>query len=411
MRLLWEAPAGLIVQVSSVYNNLRFSYDWLKNIETPAFIYDEVAIERLLDLGNRVREQSSCKVLFSLKPFSFYDALSKMAPRLDGFAVSSLFEARLASQIVGSGSVHITTPGIRSDETIDIATICDFISFNSLTQWDMYHEKLKVQLSCGLRVNPQLSFVDDQRYDPCRPHSKLGVPLADLVTAATHDPKRLSSVEGIHVHSNCESTNFNELRATVTHLHEELGNLLQRVKWINLGGGYLLDASEDLTPLYEAVEFLSANYGLQVFIEPGSAFIQSAGYIVSSVLDIYQSGDADIAVLDTTVNHMPEVFEYGYEPDVVGHDNDAAYEYILAGCTCLAGDVFGVYGFDRPLKVGERVIFYNVGAYTLSKAHMFNGVNLPDIYALTEAGDLVLKQRFTYNDFAAKWGANAHINH
>jgi carboxynorspermidine decarboxylase len=195
------------------------------------------------------------------------------------------------------------------------------------------------------------------------------------------------------------------------HLHEELGNLLQRVKWINLGGGYLLDGSEDLTPLYEAVEFLRANYGLQVFIEPGSAFIQSAGYIVSSVLDVYQSGDADIVVLDTTVNHMPEVFEYGYEPDVIGHDNDAAFEYILAGCTCLAGDVFGEYGFDRPLKVGERIIFYNVGAYTLSKAHMFNGVNLPAIYALTEAGDLVLKQRFTYDDFAAKWGANARINH
>ena len=399
------------MQVSNVYNNLRFSDDWLKNIETPAFIYDEVEIERLLDLGNRVREQSSCKVLFSLKPFSFYDALAKMAPRLDGFAVSSLFEARLASQIIGSGSVHITTPGIRSDETADIGTICNFISFNSLPQWDMYHEELKIHLSCGLRVNPQLSFVDDQRYDPCRPYSKLGVPLADLVTVATRDPERLSGVEGIHVHSNCESTNFTELLATVTHLHDYLGNLLQRVKWINLGGGYLLDDSEDLTPFYEAVEFLRANYGLQVFIEPGSAFIQSAGYIVSTVLDVYQSGDAKIAVLDTTVNHMPEVFEYGYEPDVIGHDDDAAFEYILAGCTCLAGDVFGVYGFDRPLKVGGRIIFYNVGAYTLSKAHMFNGVNLPAIYALTEAGDLVLKQRFTYADFAAKWGANARINH
>ena len=360
--LLCRAPPGLIVQVSNVYNNLRFSYAWLKNIETPAFIYDELAIERLLDLGNRVREQSSCKVLFSLKPFSFYDALEKMAPRLDGFAVSSLFEARLANQIIGGGSVHITTPGIRSDETADIGTICNFISFNSLPQWDLYHEELKAHLSCGLRGNPQLSFVDDQRYDPCRPHSKLGVPLADLVKVATRDPKRLSGVEGIHVHSNCESTDFTQLRATVTHLHDELGNLLQRVKWINLGGGYLFGGSEDLTPFYEAVEFLRANYGLQVFIEPGSAFIQSAGYIVSTVLDVYQSGDANIAVLDTTVNHMPEVFEYGYEPDVIGHDNDADFEYILAGCTCLAGDVFGEYGLDRPLKVGERIIFYNAGA-------------------------------------------------
>ena len=380
-------------------------------IETPAFIYDEVAIERLLDLGDQVRAQSSCKVLYSLKPFSFYDALEMMAPRLDGFAVSSLFEARLARQTVGGGSVHITTPGIRSDEIADIGTLCGFISFNSLPQWDRYHKELKSHLSCGLRVNPQLSFVGDQRYDPCRPHSKLGVPLADLVTVATHYPERLSGIEGLHVHSNCESTDLADLHATVMHLHDQLGNLLQRVKWINLGGGYLLGDSQNFTAFYEAVEFLRTSYGLQVFIEPGAAFIQSAGYIVSTVLDVFQSEGADVAVLDTTVNHMPEVFEYGYEPDVIGHDNDAAFEYILAGCTCLAGDIFGEYRFDRPLSVGDKMIFYNVGAYTLSKAHMFNGINLPAIYALTKAGDLALKQRFTYDDFAAKWGANARITH
>ena len=399
------------MQVSNVCNNLSISEDRLGNIETPAFIYDEGEIERLLDLGDQVRGQSSCQVLFSLKPFSFYDALAKMAPRLDGFAVSSLFEARLAGQTIGEGSVHITTPGIRSDEIVDIGTLCDFISFNSLPQWDRHHEELKAHLSCGLRVNPQLSFVSDQRYDPCRPHSKLGVPLADLVTVATQDPERLSGIQGLHVHSNCESTDFTDLQATVMHLHQQLGNLLQRVKWINLGGGYLLDGSTDFTPFNKAVEFLQTSYGLQVFIEPGAAFIQSAGYIVSTVLDVFQSEGANIAVLDTTVNHMPEVFEYGYEPDVIGHDDDAAFEYILVGCTCLAGDVFGEYGFDRPLRVGDRVIFYNVGAYTLSKAHMFNGVNLPAVYALTEAGDLVLKQRFTYADFAAKWGAHARINY
>jgi hypothetical protein len=41
---------------------------------------------------------------------------------------------------------------------------------------------------------------------------------------------------------------------------------------------------------------------------------------------------------------------------------------------------------------------------------MFNGVNLPTIYAITEGGDLVLKKGFTYADFAAKWGADASIS-
>ena len=377
------------------------------HISTPAFVYDEAAIDSLLDHTDRLRAACSCRVLYSLKPFSFVDALTRMATRLDGFAVSSPFEARLARQITGEReSIHMTTPGIRQEEVREIGSLCDFVSFNSLHQWDMYHEELGRQVSCGLRVNPQLPFVDDDRYNPCRPHSKLGVALEELVALG---PDRLPGLEGLLLHSNCESTRFNEMRATVMRLHAQLGEILREVKWINLGGGYLFDGSEDVPALYEAVELLRSSYGLQVFIEPGTALIQSAGYIVSSVLDVFTSEGKRIAVLDTTVNHMPEVFEYGYEPDVVGHDDDAPCQYLLVGCTCLAGDLFGEYRFAEPLEVGKKVVFSNAGAYTLSKAHMFNGINLPTIYAITEVGDLVLKKGFTYADFAGKWGADASI--
>ena len=376
-------------------------------IATPAFVYDEATIDRLLDHTDRLRAACSCRVLYSLKPFSFVEVLARMAPRLDGFAVSSPFEARLARQITRDReSIHMTTPGMRREEVKEIGTLCDYVSFNSLHQWDMYHAELGRQVSCGLRVNPQLSFVDDDRYNPCRPHSKLGVPLEELVVLG---PGRLAGLEGLLLHSNCESTRFSEIHATVMRLHAQLGELLQNVKWINLGGGYLFDGSEDVPALYESVEFLRSNYGLEVFLEPGAALIQSAGYIVSSVLDVFSSEGKRIAVLDTSVNHMPEVFEYGYEPDIVGHDDDAPYEYLLAGCTCLAGDLFGEYRFAEPLEVGKRVVFSNAGAYTLSKAHMFNGVNLPTIYAITEGGDLVLKKGFSYADFAGKWGADASI--
>ena len=385
----------------------RLSLFSSQKLATPAFIYDEVAISRLLDQVDRIRAACSCRVLFSLKPFSYVDVLSQMASRLDGFAVSSPFEARLARQVSGdTGSIHITTPGIRQEEVEVIGSLCDFVSFNSLSQWDRFHQPLSGRASCGLRVNPQLSFVDDERYNPCRPNSKLGVPLQSLKELGVG---RLAGLEGLQVHSNCESTRFEEIHDTVMHLHDHLGEFLQKVQWINLGGGYLFDGSEDMSGLYRAAEFLRHSYGLQVFIEPGAALIQSAGYIVSSVLDIFPSEGKLIAVLDTTVNHMPEVFEYGYEPDVVGHDDDAPHEYLLVGCTCLAGDLFGEYQFAQPLEVGSKVVFSNAGAYTLSKAHMFNGVNLPTIYAISGAGDLVLKKRFTYADFAGRWGADASI--
>ena len=384
--------------------------DW-SDIDTPAFVYDTRVVRLLLTYTDRLRQASGCKVLFSLKAFAYVDALALMAPHLDGFATSSLFEARLASQVLlGHGSLHLTTPGMRPDGVGEIASLCDFVSFNSLSQYQMHGEAVSRAASCGLRVNPQMSFVDDERYDPCRPNSKLGVPLELLVEVLKREPYRLSGIDGILVHSNCDSSDLAQAQATVQYMHTKLEGLFESVQWVNLGGGYLLDESESLQPLCETIQFLRSSYGLEVFVEPGAALARAAGYIVSTVLDVFESGGKEVAVLDTTVNHMPEVFEYGFEPDVLSHDDDADHEYLLAGCTCLAGDLFGLYRSHEPLEAGSKVVFNNVGAYTLPKAHTFNGVNLPTIYAVSESGDLVLKKRFTYAEYAARWGDNVAVS-
>ncbi len=381
----------------------------LDAVSTPAFVYDESVIHRLLQTGQALRQNGTCRLLFAIKSFSVLDALKFMAPDLDGFAVSSPFEARLARLAnQHGGTIHITTPGIRWDEIDEIGHLCDFVSFNSLSHWDRYQERASNYASCGLRVNPQMSFADDQRYDPCRPHSKLGVPVADLATAFGDGPKRFSSLKGILFHSNCDSSDFGELLATVRHVCSSAAPVLDGLQWINLGGGYLFDDDTDFAPFVEAVELLKQQTDAQLFFEPGSALVRPAGYIVSTVLDLFPSGGKQIAVLDTTVNHMPEVLEYGFQPDVVGHDDNAPHEYLLAGSTCLAGDLFGCYRFEEPLDIGDRVVFNNAGSYTLTKAHSFNGIGLPAVYALTTSGGPVLKSRFTFDHFAARWGAGPH---
>ena len=382
--------------------------DGLDKITTPAFVYDEGVLHRLLDQAQTIRRDGRCRVLFAIKSFSFADALRLMAPRLDGFAVSSLYEARLARSVVSpGGSIHITTPGLRDHEVGDIGALCDFVSFNSLNQWDMYRDRMKGGSSCGIRVNPQISFVEDERYDPCRPGSKLGVPLDDLVAEFDRDPARFAGLRGILFHTNCDSSDYGQLLATVEHIHSRAAELLAGVEWVNLGGGYLFDDGQSIGQLDAAVDFLKSRYNLQVFFEPGAALVRSAGYIVSTVLDVFQSGGSAVVVLDTSVNHMPEVFEYDFEPDVVGHDDNAAHEYLLAGCTCLAGDLFGVYRFDRKLSIGDKVVFNNAGAYTLTKAHIFNGIALPSVYALTVQGELAPKSHFTFDQFAARWGIDS----
>jgi carboxynorspermidine decarboxylase len=374
---------------------------------TPAFVYDEHAIYMKLTYISSLADRMGCKLLFPLKCLSITDVLSFMEPFVDGFSASSLFEARLARQILTGNDkfVHITTPGIIEDEIDLLAQLSDFVSFNSLSQWIRFRNHINDRQKCGLRVNPELSFVDDPRYDPCRKHSKLGVPLSSLRELALERSVSLEGLGGIHFHSNCESSDFGQLLKTVERIESYLPFLLEETTWVNIGGGYLFEENIELDKFFNAISLLKDKYDMSIFLEPGKGIVGGAGYIVSSVIDLFENDHHQVAILDTTVNHIPEVFEYEFQPDVMGHIDGGNHKYILAGCTCLAGDVFGEYTFLEPLILGSRVVFANVGAYTLVKSQMFNGVNLPTIYAYTQDQHLEMKRHFTYDDFLSRCGS------
>ena len=63
-----------------------------------------------------------------------------------------------------------------------------------------------------------------------------------------------------------------------------------------------------------------------IYIEPGASLVRDGGVFVASVVDFIDTDGQSVAVLDTSVNHMPEVFEYcdlpDIEPDVIGHRDD-----------------------------------------------------------------------------------------
>ena len=375
--------------------------------QTPAFVYDESAIIEKLATLSKVKKNSSCQILYSIKAAPMTGLLEMIASHVDGFSVSSLFESQIAKEIIGdSGTVHLTTPGLREDEIGSVVKYVDYISFNSLSQWQYYQGPLQKdvrgdgnrKLNCGLRINPEISFVKDERYDPCRKYSKLGVPISEL-----ENIKHLDDIQGLHLHNNCESSDYTELKQTVDHVCLLLGATLEGMQWINLGGGYFIDDEKQQYILEQIIKDLKDTYALDVFIEPGKGVVGSAGFLVSSVVDMFESGGKQIAILDTTVNHLPEVFEYQYKPEIVQENPEGNYEYRLAGCSCLSGDIFGDYRFEQVLSIGSRVIFKNVGAYMFVKANTFNGINLPAVNILKSDEELVLEKEFLYADYRGKY--------
>jgi carboxynorspermidine decarboxylase len=362
---------------------------------TPAFALDLDQVNANLQPLQYLRQATDCKVLYSMKALPLSGLLKALVGQVDGISVSSLNEARLAREMFADpASLHLTTPGLRPHEFKQIDGLCSHISFNSLSQYQRFKDQT-LNASKGLRINPKLSFADDERYDPCRKYSKLGVNIHELSAGLPTD------VEGLHLHTVFSQTDFKPLQLTLQSLQPWLSQQTH-LKWLNLGGGYLLHSIADLTPLKTLIQQLHQQGIPDIYLEPGKALVGNAGYLLTTVLDRFVSDGKTLLILDTSVNHHPEVFEYRRKPVLLEEDPQGSQSAILAGSTCLAGDLFGEYRFKELPKVGEKLMFADVGAYSLIKASRFNGYALPAIYCW-QAGEVHLVKDDKYAHYRLQW--------
>jgi carboxynorspermidine decarboxylase len=110
----------------------------------------------------------------------------------------------------------------------------------------------------------------------------------------------------------------------------------------------------------------------------------------------------DIAVLDTSAEaHMPDTLAMPYRAEVrgAGAAGEKKYTYRLGGNTCLAGDIMGDYSFEKPLQVGDRVIFEDQIHYTFVKSTTFNGIKLPSLVLYHQDGRVEVVREFGYEEY------------
>lgn len=369
-------------------------------LPTPCFLIDENKIVQNLAVLRDVAERSGAKILLAQKAFSMYTLYPLIAEYLSGTTASGLYEARLGHTYFG-GETHVYSPAFAPGEFDDLLPYADHFIFNSMNQWKIYGTRARAAgKSCGLRVNPECSTqpAEHALYDPCGPFSRLGV------TADHFRPELLDGLDGLHFHTLCEQ-NSDDLVRTVAAFDSRFGKFAKDMKWLNLGGGHHITRDDyDIEVLVECVKYLRKKYDVEVYLEPGEAVVLNAGYLVSTVLEIVEN-HAHIAILDTSAAcHMPDVIEMPYRPPVwhAAKPHEKAFNYLLTGRSCLAGDVVGEYSFDNMLRPGDQVVFEDMALYTMVKTNTFNGVPLPSIALRRADGTDEIVKTFDYEDFKSR---------
>ncbi len=373
-------------------------------VPSPCFVVDVAAVEKNLQVLHRVQAESGAKVLAALKAFSLWKLGPLAAQYLSGTCASGLHEARLGHEEYG-GEVHVFSAAYSEPDLREILDFAHHVVFNSFSQWQRFQPLLqqareaRPELQFGLRINPEHSEGTVPIYDPCAPCSRLGIPLSRF------EGQSLEGISGLHFHTLCEQ-DLPPLTRTLAAVEEKFGHLLAQMEWINFGGGHHISRPDyQVDELIATIRRFSDRYGVQVYLEPGEAVAIHTGVLVAEVLDLTWNG-MDQAILDTSATcHMPDTLEMPYRAEVfgAGASGDKPHLYRLGGMTCLAGDVIGDYSFDKPLEVGQRLMFDDMAHYTMVKTTTFNGIRLPSIALWDSRSDeLQVIRNFGYEDFKTR---------
>jgi carboxynorspermidine decarboxylase len=367
----------------------------LEQIPTPCYVCEEALLEENLKRLAYVQDQTGAKVLLALKGFAFTPLFDMVGKYLHGCTASGLHEAKLSHEYMGK-ETHTYSPAFKETEMEEILSISDHVVFNSFAQWEKFRARAKGRVSCGLRVNPEVSASPADLYNPCGLYSRLGI------TRAQFRPEQLEGIEGLHFHALCEQ-NVDALEAVLEGFEANFGEFIPRMRWINFGGGHHITREDyDVEGLIRVIRAFRARHNnIPVYLEPGEAVGWQTGPLVASVLDIVDNG-MNIAILDTSAEaHMPDTLAMPYRAQIrgAGEAGEKAHTYRLGGNTCLAGDIMGDYSFDAPLHVGQKLIFEDMIHYTIVKNTTFNGIKLPDLGVLRKNGRFEVVREFGYEEY------------
>ena len=368
-------------------------------IPSPCYVIEESLLRRNLALIKQVKEAALVNIILAFKAFAMWKVFPIVREYIPYSTASSKFEAQLAYEEMGS-KAHTYSPAYTEENFPYILRYSSHVTFNSLSQFERFYPMVVAdgnKVSCGLRINPEFSDVETDLYNPCALGSRMGV-----VRSLLGD-RLPEGIEGLHFHTLCESSSY-DLEKTLAVVEERFGQFLPQLKWLNMGGGHLMTREGyDVDHLVGLLKQFHAKYpNLELIMEPGSAFGWQTGFLKTTVVDIVENHGVKTAIIDASFAcHMPDCLEMPYKPRIryATDPIEGKPTYRIGGNSCLSGDYIGDWSFDKPLRIGDTLIFEDMCHYTTVKTTMFNGIPHPALAMLKADGELQMLREFGYEDY------------
>jgi diaminopimelate decarboxylase len=266
-----------------------------------------------------------------------------------------------------------------------------------------------VEAPIALRVNPDI----DPRTHPYiatgLKQSKFGIPLSQAM-AEYEVAQRLPGLNpvGIHQHIGSQildSAPFENSLVKITNLARSLSVLGMDIKYINIGGGFGIQYTDEEAPA--PAQFASAivpmlkDTGCTVIMEVGRMIAGNAGILVTSVLYNKQGEEKRFVVVDAAMNDLirPSLYKASHQISAVA-ERDGAEELTVdvVGPICESGDFLGQDVSLPEVQPGDLLAVFTAGAYGFAMSSNYNSrTRVPEILVSGRKA-YVIRRRETFED-------------
>ncbi|MGE9291311.1 MAG: diaminopimelate decarboxylase, partial [Puniceicoccales bacterium] len=385
---------------------------------TPCYVYDEKTIRQQTTTLKKFPAPFGLFPRYAMKACPTRAILSLVTGEGIGIDASSGHEIDRALRAgVSPEAISLSTQEFPTDISrwIEAGVKLNACSLSQLEQYGQLFPNTRV----GVRFNPGLGSGGTAKTNVGGPSSSFGIWHEKKDEVRVIAEKYSLTIERIHTHIGSGSDP--SVWQRTAHLSLALVAEFETVETLNLGGGYKVgrmpdEVSTDLLKIGEPVAAALKDFAektgrkIRLEIEPGTFVIANAGYLVSQVQDVVDTGSEGnrFLKLNSGMTELlrPSLYAAQHPIRIIprnGESPESEEDYVIVGHCCESGDLVtpapddGEKLASRKLpttRIGDWCIIGGAGAYcsAMSTKNYNSFPEAPEVL-LTENGDLNLIRR------------------
>lgn len=377
---------------------------------TPVYVYHAERIKEQYDKLLTAFDGTGTKFFYAAKALTNINILKFILSIGCNIDCSSVNEVKLALKAgFEPQNILYTSNNIAFEEIEEARNIGVHINIDSISNLQKFGKKYGHSYPVGIRLRPNIMAGGNLKISTGHADSKFGVPLENIKEVLDVVNETNLHIRTLHIHTGSEIKDV-EVFAKGIEVLFEIAQYFPGLEVLDLGGGFKVpympgEEGTDIPLLGQKVkeEFDSYekkyNRHLQVWFEPGKYLVSEAGYFITTVNVIKNSGNKIFAGVNSGLNHLIRPMFYGayHEIENISNPNGAKRNYHVVGNICET-DTFAE---DRQLPEvheSDLLVFRNAGAYCFEMSSHYNSRFKPAEALVKDGKALLIRKRDEMED-------------